>query len=62
MTCFAFDSCINSGFTCVLCSKENVREVGKRGLIPQVAHDEDGTVTPIPMFSDVVGYLHKRVS
>lgn len=47
---------------CILCSKEDVREAGKIGLIPQVGVDEGVKVELIPMFPDVVGYLHKRVS
>lgn len=46
-------------------SKEDVREAGKKGLIPPITSDDEvkvATVTQPPAFPDMVHYLHKRVS
>ena len=49
----------------LLPSKEDVREAGKKGLIPPITSEEEVNVamaTQPPSFPDMVGYLHKRVS
>lgn len=47
-------------FIYILCSHENVRETGKKGLMLPKSSEEGFTSSPPPRFPDMVKYFHRR--